>query len=840
MDEKRFYTNCVARRNTVYLRGYSGGKRIEERIKYEPTLYVPGDAVNGAFRTLKGRYMRSMGFPSIGEARDFVNDHSNVHGLDIHGTTTWWAAFLNEHYPGKVDYDPDRVSVVVIDIECAPEEGQPDAFPDIATADQPITLITLRKRGRSVTFGCEPYTSRDENHQYILCADEKVLLQFFLFTWNSDEWSPDLVTGWNIEFFDVPYLVNRITVVLGEEAAKRLSPWGILEEREVETQGSMKQTFSPLGIAVMDYMKLYKKFTLGNKESYALDYIASEELKEKKLDYSEYGSLTEFRRKNWPLYVDYNVHDCALVERLDDKLGFISLVFALAYNAKINYTDCLGTTRQWDCIIHNHLLEREIVVPLQEAHELPYPLVGGYVKEPIVGMHRWVVALDLDSLYSHLQMQYNISPETFVGKLDNFPSIDGILAGELDEAAIDGVTTAANGCMYMKEPQGFLPALLEEMYAERVVHKKKMLEAKAEYERTKDPAAKKRADLHKTFQGAYKVTLNAAYGALANRYYRWFNFNNAEAITTSGQLAIRWIEKKLNEYMNNLMKTDGIDYIVASDTDSVYLNLGPLVDRISGSPDELTDIVDRFTRDRIIPVIEKSYEEFARLTHARVNKMRMKRETISDKAIWRGGAKMYILNVRDEEGVRHKVPEVKMKGIEAVRSSTPQVCREHIKETIRLIMNSDVHKVREYVEKFRAEFMDMPFEKVAFPRGVKLSYTVAGRKTMYELGQKSLPIQVRGSLVYNEVLKRLGLEGKYPTIYDGSKVRFSYLRLPNTVRSDVIAAPDTLPEEFGLDRYIDREQQFEKAYIAPIKSIMDAIGWDIEERTSVEAFFERT
>ena len=838
MEPKRFYTHCAVRRNHIYLRGYSGDKRIEQRIAYEPTLYVPDS--HGEFRTIDGHEMRPMKFDSMAAAREFLSTHESIHGMKIHGNTSWPYAFLNEHYPGRVDYDPDQISVVSVDIECAPDEGEPDAFPDIATADQPITLVTLRRRGRSVTFGCEPYTDGKLNVQYVLCRDERELLLNLLLAWNHPDWAPDVATGWNVEFFDVPYLVNRIRVVLGEDSAKRLSPWHVLEEREIESQGSKKQAFIPLGITVLDYMALYKKFCLHTRESYSLDYIASEELGEKKLDYSEYGSLTEMRRQNWELYVDYNIHDCALVDRLEEKLGYIRLVFALAYNAKVNYTDTLHTVRQWDSIIHNSLLERKVVVPLQVPHEMPYPLVGGYVKDPIIGMHEWVVGIDLDSLYSHLQMQYNISPETFIGKVENFPSIGDILDGALKDVVPEGATIAANGCMYRKEPQGFLPALLEEIYNGRVEFKRKKIEAEREFERTKDPEAKKRAVLYDTFQGAYKVLLNSAYGALANRYYRWFSFDNAEAVTTSGQLAIRWIAKKLNEFMNDMLKTTDVDYIVASDTDSVYLNLGPLVKRIHASPEDTTDIVDRFCRERILPFIGRSYEELAELTHARSNKMRMKIESVSDKAIWRG-TKMYILNVRDSEGVRYAEPKLKIVGIEAVRSSTPQVCREHIKRTIGLIMTASKEEVREYIENFRREFMEMSFDQVAFPRGVKLTYTRISSngvvKIPYGLEDKSLPIQVRGSLVYNEMIHRLGLEGTCPKIYDGSKIRFAYMKVPNPSRSDVLACPGHMPSELGIEPYIDRELQFVKSFIGPIKSIMDAIGWEIEEKATLEEFF---
>ena len=819
----KFYTSVYQRFDKIYVRGYEDGQRVEFVEKYKPYLFLPKK--DGFYRTLEGKQVDKMQFDSISDARDFCEKYKDVHNFDYYGFNNYQYVFMYDYYNGEIQYDPSLVSVVTIDIECAADEG----FPDIQKADKEITAITLRKNGKNIVFGCGDYVEHNEETKYIRCKDEYELLDKFIKVWNHPTWKPDVVTGWNIEFFDIPYTVNRIKNVLGEDQAKKLSPWGILDEKDVEFKGKKNQTFSPAGIAVLDYYQLYRKFSFGNQESYKLDYISQVELGEQKVDYSEYGSLLELYKSNFQKFIEYNIHDCVLVDRLDEKLKFIEQVMALAYDAKVNYHDTMTTVRPWDVIIHNYLLDRRIVIPQFEASHEQFELVGGYVKEPKLGLSKWVVSFDLNSLYPHLIMQYNISPETFVTRLPDFNSIDSLLNDSFSHNCEHAI--AANGCIYRKDKQGFLPALMEKMYDDRTKYKKLMIEAKKRYEQTHSREDEMLIARYHNMQMAKKIQLNSAYGALGNRYFRWFSFNNAEAITMSGQLSIRWIEKKMNTFMNRLCKTKDVDYIIASDTDSIYVTFDKLIPKDSDEL-EAVKLIDQFCERYVQPYMDKSYDELAGMMNAYQQKMQMKRETIANKGIWRG-KKMYILNAWNVEGVQYDKPKLKIQGIEAVRSSTPHACRVKIKEALSLIMNESEADLQNFVTKFHNEFMELPFEQVAFPRGVKGVGKYSSKKEIYI---KGTPIQVKGALLFNNLLQIKGIK-TIPPIQDGDKIKFAYLKEPNPIGDTVIATPDELPKEFNLDKYIDRELQFSKSFVEPLRSITEVIDWEVEQRATLEDFF---
>lgn len=476
---KKFYTNVYMRGDKMYVRGFDMGIRTKDIVNYNPYIFIPKQ--NGKYKTLDGKSVDKLTFDSIRDARDFMERYEDVSNFEYYGLTSFPYLYIFDNYKGEIDYDPTLVKLGTIDIECAADEG----FPDIQKADKEITAITIRHRGKSFVFGCGKFAANDESIHYFKCKDEHELILQFLNCWNAIDL--DIVTGWNIEFFDIPYLVNRIKLLFDEKQAKRLSPWRILDEKMVEFKGKQNQSYTPAGIAVLDYYQLYRKFTFGNQESYKLDYIAQIELGEKKIDYSEYGNLLDLYKENFQKFIEYNIHDCVLVERLDDKLKFIEQVMAIAYDAKVNYNDTMTTVRPWDVIIHNYLLEQNIVIPQFKKQSEYDSLVGGYVKEPKIGLSKWVVSFDLNSLYPHLIMQYNISPETFVRRFDDFHSIDDLIKGDFNirKAGPDGkseLTFAANGCTYRKDKQGFLPALMEKMYDDRVVYKQKMIEAKKELE----------------------------------------------------------------------------------------------------------------------------------------------------------------------------------------------------------------------------------------------------------------------------------------------------------------------------------------------------------------------
>jgi DNA polymerase elongation subunit (family B) len=824
-----FYTNVFQRGNRMYVRGFDKGLRYTDVVSYKPYLFIAKNG--GKYKTLDGKPVEKLEFDSIADARDFIGRYDQVSNMEIYGLTTFPYLYIFDAFKGDIDYDPKLVNIATIDIECAADEG----FPDISRADKPITAITLRSRSRNYVFGCGEFTSTDDKTFYTQCRDEYELIQQFLDCWENLDL--DIITGWNIEFFDIPYIVNRIKNLFNEREAKRLSPWRILDEKIVEFRGKENQSYNPAGISVLDYYQLYRKFMFGNQESYKLDFIAQVELGEKKIDYSEYGNLLELYKNNYQKFIEYNIHDCILVDRLDDKLKFLEQTMALSYDAKVNYPDVMTTVRPWDIIIHNYLLEKNIVIPPLKRQLMEGSLIGGHVKEPKIGLSKWVVSFDLNSLYPHLIMQYNISPETFEERIP-FPSVDELLKKTSDFEFNREWSYAANGCCYRRDQQGFLPALMERMYNDRTKYKKLMLEAKQRYENNPNAEDEKLVARYHNMQMAKKIQLNSAYGALANQFFRWFSFDHSEAITMSGQLSIRWIEKKMNWYMNKLLNNHNvkdIDFVIASDTDSIYVEMDHLVAHLD-TTDELKIVaaIDQFCEQKIQPYLDKCYAELAEYMNAYQQKMQMKRETIANKGIWRG-KKMYILNAWNVEGVQYSEPKLKLQGIEAVRSSTPKACRENIKKALGIIMNGSQDELQKFIEKFREEFMQLPFEDVAFPRGVKGMWKY--NKDKSQIYDKGSPIHVKGALIFNHLLIKNKINS-IPKIQDGDKIRFAYLKIPNPVRESVIAVPDEIPRELAyINDYIDRDVQFNKSFLEPLNSITDVIGWATEKRSTLDDFF---
>jgi len=824
-----FYTNVWLHRGKIYTKGVREGKPFRETSAYSPYLFV-NSPVETQYKTLDGKYVDKKNFNTIREARDFVKSYSDVSNFPIYGLTQYQYTYIFDNYKGMIEYDPELISVVGLDIENS-MKNRVDIATGVTTTPNEITAITLRKGIHRYTFGVKEFTEHQDDLTYYHCKNEKDLLLKFIQVWKLLD--PDVITGWNVEFYDIPYLVNRIIRVLGERHAKELSPWGNLIAYEVMIKGKLCPSYQLAGISVLDYMQLYKKFTYKSREKYTLAHICEVELGETKLDYTDYINLDDLYEKNPQKYIEYNIHDVDLIFKLEDKLKLIELVFALAYDAKVNYNDTLASVRQWDVMIHNYLLEDDIVIPNNRDSGLGGPLVGGYVKAPHVGMHKWVVSFDLNSLYPHLIMQYNISPETFAGRVSSFNTIDKLLERKIIRD--DDHSWAANGCYYTKDKQGFLPALMEKMYEDRNKYKRLMFDVKQKNQKNPTWELQKLIAKFNNLQMAKKIQLNSAYGALGNKYFRWYDINHAEAITMSGQLSIRWIADRLNEYLNKLIGTENVDFVIASDTDSVYITLDRLVQKvgISDKSDlEITRILDKFCSEKMEVQIEKFYSELAIMMNAKSQKMKMARECIANKAIWTA-KKRYILNVYNLEGVEYAIPELKMSGIEAIKSSTPQVCRTAIKHSISLIMSAEEKDLQQYVSKFRTEFENKNFAEISFPRGIS---DIAKWNTRTGFLKKT-PIHVKGSILFNRLIEEHDIRNKYEEIGSGDKIRFCYLKAPNPHFSNVLSCPDELPEEFNIQKYINYDLQFTKSFLDPLLAILKSIGWEAEHTSNLDSFF---
>ena len=819
-----FYTNVQPHGNFIALRGVNDrGEAFKEKLNYEPTLFVESHKPqNPQWKTLDDRNVAPVKWGSMKDSRQAMKDYGgNVFGFD-----QFQYSFISDNYRGMVDYDLDKIKIGFIDIETSSEHG----FPDVRSANEEVLAISYRCGKSFKVYGCQEYTAA-EGVEYIHCENETRLLENFVLDWSMNY--PDIITGWNSRFFDIPFLVNRIVRILGEKMAKKLSPWGWYKEHEVNIFGNRQmQVFDLVGISSIDYMDAYKKFTYVNQESYSLNHIAYAELGEKKLDYSEYSSLHELYQTNFQKFVDYNVHDVVLLERLEEKMKLLEMIISLAYMAKCNFNDVFSPVKMWDCIIYNHLKDQQIVVPPKKHATKTEGYEGAYVKDPQIGRHKWVASFDLNSLYPHLIMQYNISPETLVGMYPESGLVDALLDREVDVDFLKekNLTMTPNGSLYTRKKQGFLPALMEKMYTDRVKYKDLMI---AEQKKGKAANTNKLAQYH-NMQINLKIALNSAYGALGNQWFRFYDVRNAEAVSVAGQLSIRWAERAVNQYLNKIMETENHDYVLASDTDSLYVTLDSLVQKVGlTDKDKIIEFMDKVCEGKIQDVIDKCYGEMAEYVNAFEQKMVMKREVLAEVGIWTS-KKHYILNVHNSEGVQYDEPKLKIMGIEAVRSSTPESCRNALKEAFKIMMNGTEDDVINYIEAFKTKFKALPTEEVSFPRSVKGLAKYHDAASIY---QKSTPIHVKGSLIYNKMLQNKRLTRKYPKIQEGEKIKFAYLKEPNPTGDTVIAMLNALPDEFELKPYIDYEKQFTKAFLDPIIGILNVIGWEHERKTNIMSFF---
>ena len=827
----KFYTDVLLLGDDILYRGYEHGEPVSYREKIRPTLFfVPkNQQKESKFRTLDGRYAHPKRFDGAREARNAIEQYAGVDGMEVHGYDRFVYQFIADKFPDEVRFDMDQMSIYTIDIEVGCDNG----FPSVEACQEEMLCITVKNliTKEVITWGTREFVPKGT--EYRVFWKEVEMLEDFHLWWTNN--TPDIITGWNCNLYDIPYICRRLQRVLGEKWKKSLSPWNRVIEREVEIRGRKQIQYDISGVAILDYLDLYRKFTYSAQESYRLDHIANVELGQKKIDHSEYENFKEFYTKDWQKFVEYNIVDVELVDRLEDKMKLIELALTLAYDAKVNLGDVYSQVRMWDTLIYNDLKKRNIVVPPKISTNKDEQYAGAYVKVPEPGGYDWVVSFDLNSLYPHLIMQYNISPETLVERRHGSISVDKLLAEEVE---IDGeYAVCANGAQYRKDIHGFLPEMMQRIYDDRKIYKGKMLAAKRTYETSPSVDVQKDIARFNNIQMARKIQLNSAYGAIGNQYFRYFNLANAEAITLSGQVSIRWIENKINVYLNKILQTEKEDYVIASDTDSIYLNLGPLVTKFFGNKSDdkaaVVELLDKICHEKLEPFIESSYQKLASYVSAYDQKMIMKRENIADRAVWTA-KKRYILNVYNSEGVQYKEPKLKIMGIEAVKSSTPAPCRQAIKDTLKLVMTGTEVEVQDFISKFRKEFESLPPEDIAFPRSCNNLGKFSSPRDIYT---KGCPMHVRGSLMYNYYVKKAKLTHKYPLIQEGEKIKFIYLKVPNKTGENVISFFQTLPKEFDLLGSIDWDSQFEKAFLSPVKVVLDAIGWTPEKRNTLEFLF---
>jgi DNA polymerase elongation subunit (family B) len=830
-----FYTSVEVLNNRICYRGYNDhGKAISGRYEYSPKLYIPTEKET-EWRTLEGKPVAPIEFDSPRDLREFIKTYEDMDNFKYYGCDRIAMQFLGDKFPGEIKFDKKMINVVNFDIEVASDDG----FPFAEEAKHPIISITLKSSLSNVyqVWGLEDYDVAKTLHkdliiQYHKCNSEVELLAKFLAYWKKNY--PDVLTGWNIRFFDIPYIVNRLARIGSEEAVKSLSPWGNVQKKQVQFKNKNMDSYHLAGISQMDYYDLFQKFgySYGPQESYKLDHIAYVVLGEKKLSYEEYGNLRTLYKENHQLFIDYNIKDVLLIDRMDEKMDLIGLAMTIAYKAGVNFSEVFGTTSIWDSIVYRELNKQKIAIPNNKrGGALNTKFAGGYVKEVQVGLHEWVVSFDLNSLYPNLIVQYNMSPETLMKGPGSqlFSGVDYYMENKPDLTS--DVAVAANGSTYTKEFRGVMPKIVIDYYEERSAVKKEMLKAQQEYQTNKTVELERKINqLHNRQQGI-KILLNSLFGAIGNQYYRYFDLRVAEGITLSGQLAIQWAERTINQEMNKILNTDNVDYVIAIDTDSLYVSFDKFIKKLN--PADPVAALSKICEEHFEKLFAKSYANLFTHMNAYDNRMVMAREVIADRGIWQA-KKLYILNVHNSEGVQYAEPKMKIMGIQAIKSSTPEVVRDKFKQVFKLMISGDKHATHKFIEDFRQEFKKLPPEKVSFPRGVNNIYDWQDSKTVFK---KACPIHVRGAILYNNYIKENQLEKKYELIKEGEKIKFAYLKVPNPIKQNVIAFAEYLPPEFNLGAYVDYDKQFDKTFINPLEDLLKAVGWGVKDQATLEDFF---
>jgi DNA polymerase elongation subunit (family B) len=834
-----FYTNVKTLGNKIIHIGYDdNGLKFVNKEELQPSIGVKTN-LETEFKTLHDEPIELKWFEDIKSYREYVKTYKD--SIELYDVINPEYKFIHFEYLNEMKYNIDLVKVLHIDIEVLSDSG----FPQPQFANTPINSISIKDRtnGKYYVFGRKQY-DKDKNEyvdnsniNYKACDSEENLLKYFIKTIRLLE--PDILIGWNSHGFDFPYLMNRITKILGKDELKKLSPVNRASFEMAQRNDEIVFYCKIMGVTLLDYMDLYKKYMYGDRESYSLDFIANFELGETKIDYEEYDDLLALYKNDYNKFIDYNIYDAELIDQLEDKLGLIKLLCSIAYMSKCNFEDVLSPVKTWDIFIYHYLLDRKIVIPpLKVSAKFSYP--GAYVHNVNTGIYDWVVSFDLNSLYPHLQMQYNISPECIVEdkhvKVDEEKIDDKFLTKEIE--GDKKYCLAGNGYYFRKDKKGFLPEIFETIYNQRKQVKKEMLALEQKYEDTKDKSLKAEISQKNNIQLALKIVLNSAYGALANKYFRYFDMRLASAVTISGQLSLKWIMERVNKFVEEKYKIK--DVVIYGDTDSIYLTLDKLVNlalkkKPEMTKDQIISFIDNFCNKILHPFISDSYEELSEYMNCNENKMFMGRELIAERGLWTA-KKRYALNVWDSEGVRYQKEKLKVKGIEIVRSSTPKAVKEYLKDSINTLLK-EPEKIQEKIIEIKKKFYELDPEEIAFPRGVNNVTKYSDEVRIYK---KGTPIGVRAAIMHNKYIVENDLVGDFALIQDGSKIKFIFMKTPNAINNEnIFGFVKRIPDREKIIKYVDYHTQFEKAYMSVLKNITDRVGIEVSSKneTNLDSLF---
>lgn len=844
-----FYTNVRRVGNSILVRGYENSVPFDRKIEYQPHLFVPlkdgGESEYHVFKTKTP--VRKKDFESISAFDDFVETYKDVPNFQMFGCSNIIRQFLTSYFPGEIKWSFDLAKVWFFDIETCANHG----FPEASVADQEMLLITMIEKTeqkmyvwtrRPISPDNEIFKTFKSVEVRLFENEREFLIDFSMFMRTT---RIDILTGWNSESFDIPYIVNRIKRVLGDNFVKLLSPWKIVKSRVVKPDNfDPYETYDIGGITHLDALDLYKKFNPGSQESFALDNIAYVELGKRKVAIPVETFKESYQPEHWEQFVLYCCIDTYLVYEIDYKMQHTSLAMQLGFMAKCPFIDVISAMRLWESIIYNYFHERNIVEEFLKPRNHKEKIVGAYVLEPVPGKYGTTFSIDAAQLYPSMMMQHNISPETLLRMIDGV-SIDRIMAGEIsDEFDPETECLSANGLVTTKSFRGFIPELVDMMGNLRKSAKKEMLRINQQIEDLKalNSDSTEIAILDNMAKGldvkqkGLKVASNSLYGATALPYFRYYDPRLAEAITSTGQVMLKTCMNVINTTLNKIAKTSGIDYVLAADTDSNYVLIEPILNMLLKSKnlektaENIVDVVEAFVQKGIQPLLDKKFDVLLSKLGAYEKQIFFKLENIGT-SILITGKKRYAFDILYSEGVRYKEPKIKVTGLEIVRSTTPKMVRGYLKEALTICMRGTESEVQSYISGIKSKFRTHEYQDISFSSSGNGLSTYSSNSSIYA---KGTPIHVRGALLHNHHLNRLGLKEKYSLINEGEKLKFVALKLPNPIMENVISFIGKIPIEMDLVKYVDKDIQYQKAFLKPITGILDVIGWEPEHRLTFD------
>jgi DNA polymerase elongation subunit (family B) len=850
---KPYYTSFFRRGNKVFIRKVNEDKtRTNYSVEYKPKLYFKTDTPNCDYKTLNGDELHEVEFSDIKSAKGYADAST----AQMFGYPRWEYACVDDEFPYEIEYDFADIRIAFLDIEVESDTH----YSTVKNPDQPIVLIQLLYDGIIYIFGTDTYISYDNNVKFIKCRDEKDLLRKFVQLFR--KFDIDLISGFHSQGYDIPMLYSRMNLIEMDDYFRKLSPFNLIETGEEEVFGKMQLRVDIKGIQHLDIMELIKKFDTKKYENNKLDTIAKAILKRGKVAYD--GKLSDLMITDYAKFVEYGLVDVQLLREIEDEKNFIKMVVGVAYMDKCNYIDAFSQVRMWDNQIMTHLKhEYKIQVPFLIAKESDFfveedeekKFEGAFVYQPNPNKYEWVMSDDVQSMHPSIIMSFNISPETYLGNSNK--NVEYFLKEcpqYTQELKDNNATSLANGAMFDNTYEGFLPKLIRRVFTMRIEARnlakkhKKLVEELKQQSRIQDSIEiqsqikfnQREYVKNDTLQAALKVKINSLFGFLGNKFSRFYQLDMAEGITLTSQVMLKSGAAEIKEAITEYTATTD-QVLLYGDTDSLLYSMKSVVEKFvpKGTPkDKIVEFLHRFHQSKIAPRLTDRMTILQNRMNAREHSIKFIRDVISDVSILIA-KKKYIMSVMDSEGTRYTEPDLKVMGVESVKTSTPQYCRDKIKAAIVVMLYQTNDELVTYLDKIREEFMTLPVEDISTPRGI----TDINKYTLDSVVEdafgmdsdessithkKGCPMHVKAAIFHNKLIIENDLTRWIQPIENGDKIKFTYLKSPNPINNNAIAFDGKLPTEFKLDKYVDYGMQYEKTFLNPIKAITKVIGWRTE------------